>query len=165
MYISTYYQSIKIIIILSQVQESFEEELPYVPTTLPQERSVAMPMIPVRDRGGVLVRGVQRPRAAPPASVTVSTRAPPVAARAPPSTPAPPPPPAVTPRVQATTPPASADKLRIKLPRRQRVSSASSAQRPSRERTRSGGGDSGEFTVILTYKLASVHFCLMNRQN
>ncbi|CAH0625713.1 unnamed protein product [Chrysodeixis includens] len=44
------------------VQQSFEEELPYVPTTLPQERSVALPMVPVRERGGVLVSGVSRPR-------------------------------------------------------------------------------------------------------
>lgn len=32
------------------VQESFEDELPYVPTTLPLERSLALPMVPVRDR-------------------------------------------------------------------------------------------------------------------
>ncbi|KAH9632813.1 hypothetical protein HF086_016294, partial [Spodoptera exigua] len=48
------------------VQQSFEEELPYVPTTLPQERSVALPMVPVRERGGVLVSGVSRPRAVGP---------------------------------------------------------------------------------------------------
>ncbi|XP_028167051.1 leucine-rich repeat extensin-like protein 5, partial [Ostrinia furnacalis] len=45
------------------VQESFEDELPYVPTTLPQERSLALPMVPVRERGGVRVAAVQRPRA------------------------------------------------------------------------------------------------------
>lgn len=35
------------------VQESFEEELPYVPTTLPLERPLALPMIPVRERTAV----------------------------------------------------------------------------------------------------------------
>lgn len=35
------------------VQESFEEELPYVPTTLPLERPLALPMVPVRERTSV----------------------------------------------------------------------------------------------------------------
>lgn len=35
------------------VQESFEEELPYVPTTLPLERPLALPMVPVRERTAV----------------------------------------------------------------------------------------------------------------
>jgi hypothetical protein len=30
--------------------ESFEEDLPYVPTTLPLEKSVAIPMLPVKQR-------------------------------------------------------------------------------------------------------------------
>lgn len=100
---------------VSQVQESFEEELPYIPTTLPQERSVAVPMVPVRERGGVLVRSVQRPRAS----------AAPAPAPAAPSAAAP--------------PPAAADKLRIKLPRRPRAS-PSPAPTSTRERTRSGSG-------------------------
>lgn len=32
-------------------QDSFEDELPYVPTTLPLERSVAVPIVPVKQRG------------------------------------------------------------------------------------------------------------------
>ncbi|GBP22305.1 hypothetical protein EVAR_22591_1 [Eumeta japonica] len=50
-------------------QESFEEELPYVPTTLPLERSVALPMVPVRERPPVTamrVRPVDRPRSTTP---------------------------------------------------------------------------------------------------
>lgn len=93
------------------VQQSFEEELPYVPTTLPQERSVALPMVPVRERGGVLVSGVSRPRAAPP-----------------PARPAPPAPPAT---------PAHHDKLRIRLPRRPSTA-APAPRRHARPRTRSG---------------------------
>lgn len=31
-------------------EESFEEDLPYVPTTLPLEKSVAVPMMPVKQR-------------------------------------------------------------------------------------------------------------------
>lgn len=31
-------------------EESFEEDLPYVPTTLPMEKSVAMPILPVKQR-------------------------------------------------------------------------------------------------------------------
>ncbi|XP_072929361.1 uncharacterized protein [Epargyreus clarus] len=103
------------------VQESFEEELPYVPTTLPQERSVALPMVPVRERGGVRVAGVQRPRAArPPAARPPAPRPPPAA-----------PPPAPEPRI------------RIQLPRRARAASASGPSRRDRPRTRSGG-DRGE---------------------
>nr|XP_034833112.1 proline-rich protein 36-like [Maniola hyperantus] len=49
------------------VQESFEE-LPYVPTTLPLERSLALPMVPVRERGGVRVAPLQRPRARRPSA-------------------------------------------------------------------------------------------------
>lgn len=32
-------------------QDSFEDELPFIPTTLPQERSVAVPIIPIKQRG------------------------------------------------------------------------------------------------------------------
>ena len=31
-------------------EESFEEDLPYVPTTLPMEKSVAVPILPVKQR-------------------------------------------------------------------------------------------------------------------
>lgn len=31
-------------------EESFEDDLPYVPTTLPMEKSVAVPMLPVKQR-------------------------------------------------------------------------------------------------------------------
>lgn len=111
------------------VQESFEEELPYIPTTLPLERSVALPMVPVRERGGVRVAGVERPRAQPGGAAGV--RVP----RAPP--PAPP-----TPAAPPSSPPP--DKLRIRLPRRARPSSASASApttsaREARSRTRSGG--------------------------
>ncbi|XP_035437434.2 uncharacterized protein LOC118267504 isoform X1 [Spodoptera frugiperda] len=113
------------------VQQSFEEELPYVPTTLPQERSVALPMVPVRERGGVLVSGVSRPRAAGPGG-PAGPRAPAAAgATSGPRVPRPAPLPA---------PPAAAqDKLRIRLPRRA-GSSAPPARpdRPTRSRTRSG---------------------------
>ncbi|XP_061717949.1 serine/arginine repetitive matrix protein 2 isoform X1 [Cydia pomonella] len=99
------------------VQESFEDELPYVPTTLPLERSLALPMVPVRERGArVATAGTRRPRA--PSA---------------PRTPAPPPPP---PTPAAPT----GEKLRIKLPRRPRTASASGPPRPERPRTRSGGG-------------------------
>ncbi|KAJ8720465.1 hypothetical protein PYW07_012508 [Mythimna separata] len=100
------------------VQQSFEEELPYVPTTLPQERSVALPMVPVRERGGVLVSGVSRPRAAPPPA------------------PAPPAPRVPRPAPLSAPPLAPQDKLRIRLPRR--PSTAAAPRRPDRPRTRSG---------------------------
>lgn len=32
-------------------QDSFEDELPYIPTTLPLERSVAIPIVPIKQRG------------------------------------------------------------------------------------------------------------------
>ncbi|XP_014242788.1 titin isoform X2 [Cimex lectularius] len=47
--------------------DSVEEELPYVPTTLPQERSVAMPIIPIRQRmSEVKTCPVERPRSTTP---------------------------------------------------------------------------------------------------
>ncbi|KAL0829485.1 hypothetical protein ABMA28_004247 [Loxostege sticticalis] len=116
------------------VQESFEDELPYVPTTLPQERSLALPMVPVRERGGVRVAPVERPRAAAPrpSPVPRAPRVPPVplVPAAPPTTPAP--------RVSVTE-----DKIRIKLPRRPRTASASAAP-PRPERTRARSGSDGQ---------------------
>lgn len=56
------------------VQESFEDELPYVPTTLPQERSLALPMVPVRERGDVRVARVERPRPPHPHVPQVTTK-------------------------------------------------------------------------------------------
>ncbi|CAG9583491.1 unnamed protein product [Danaus chrysippus] len=108
------------------VQESFEE-LPYVPTTLPLERSLALPMVPVRERGGVHVAGVQRPRATRSASRQPGALTPPTPAAPSPAT--------------ADSP---ADRLYIKLPRRARtVSTASAAPPPPprnlRTRSRSGG--------------------------
>ncbi|CAG4992633.1 unnamed protein product [Colias eurytheme] len=98
------------------VQESFEE-LPYVPTTLPQERSLGVPIVPVRERGGVRVAGVQRPRATHNAVSTLGRVAAPSAA----------------PRD------APHERLRIQLPRRPRAASASAAPPPpERTRTRSG---------------------------
>ncbi|XP_076060758.1 uncharacterized protein LOC143036832 isoform X2 [Oratosquilla oratoria] len=50
-------------------QESFEEgELPYVPTTLPQERPMAVPMVPVKERVAELrmTQSIDRPRSATP---------------------------------------------------------------------------------------------------
>ncbi|CAG5023743.1 unnamed protein product [Parnassius apollo] len=116
------------------VQESFEEELPYVPTTLPLERSLALPMVPVRERSGVRVAGVQRPRAVAPPP------APPRVPRAPPTQPAAH---RFTPPAQPATPPAPvpADKLRIRLPRRTRTVSTTTPPRPERPRTRSGGDE------------------------
>ncbi|XP_045524300.1 serine/arginine repetitive matrix protein 1 [Pieris brassicae] len=108
------------------VQESFEE-LPYVPTTLPQERSLAVPIVPVRERGGVSVAGVRRPRASR-------------ATNAPPSAPLPTnaPPPAPSPHSPPSAPPVI-PRLHIRLPRRPRAASTSAAPpRPERPRTRSG---------------------------
>ncbi|CAH2041245.1 unnamed protein product, partial [Iphiclides podalirius] len=118
------------------VQESFEEELPYVPTTLPLERSLALPMVPVRERSGIRVAGVQRPRA------PRSARSP----RAVPADPTPPPPPPRAPPsalgVASPTERAQpSDKLRIRLPRRTRTTSVSAPPRPERPRTRSGGDE------------------------
>jgi hypothetical protein len=48
-------------------QDSFEEELPYVPTTLPQERSVAVPMVPIKQRiAEVKTCPIERPRSTTP---------------------------------------------------------------------------------------------------
>ncbi|XP_053608496.1 mucin-4 isoform X2 [Plodia interpunctella] len=108
------------------VQESFEDELPYVPTTLPLERSLALPMVPVRDRGDVRVAPLERPRATTPRN---SLPGPGVAR--PPPLPAPAP----------TRPPP--DKIRIKLPRRPRTASASGPTKGDRARTRTRSGSEG----------------------
>lgn len=49
-------------------QESYDDELPYVPTTLPEERSCAIPIIPVKERALMEVRTypVDRPRSTTP---------------------------------------------------------------------------------------------------
>ncbi|KRT79173.1 hypothetical protein AMK59_6830 [Oryctes borbonicus] len=49
-------------------QDSFEDELPYVPTTLPLERSVAVPIIPVKQRNAfeMKVYPIERPRSTTP---------------------------------------------------------------------------------------------------
>ncbi|KAL4705780.1 hypothetical protein ACJJTC_016374 [Scirpophaga incertulas] len=111
------------------VQESFEE-LPYVPTTLPQERSLALPMVPVRERGGVRTAARGRPRPPPAAAA----RAAPV--------PAPPVPAPLVPALPVPAPPAAPERIRIQLPRRPRAASAAGASalpaRPERTRTRSG---------------------------
>ncbi|KAJ2937478.1 hypothetical protein O0L34_g17521 [Tuta absoluta] len=113
------------------VQESFEEELPYVPTTLPQERSRAVPMLPVRERGPHThtTASVERPRSG-------STRG-----SGPPLAPPPPPP------VPAAVPPPPGERLRIRLPRRAsaaattNTTTTTTATSRSRPRTRSGSGD------------------------
>ncbi|CAK1543316.1 unnamed protein product [Leptosia nina] len=111
------------------IQESFEE-LPYVPTTLPQERSLAVPIVPVRDRGGVRVAGLQRPRAAPSALGPLP---------APPTTTVPVSSPATVSSVVMSMAAESSERLRIRLPRRPRAASTSAAPpRPERARTRSG---------------------------
>ncbi|XP_060804356.1 serine/arginine repetitive matrix protein 1 [Amyelois transitella] len=109
------------------VQESFEEELPYVPTTLPLERSLALPMVPVRERGGVLVAPLRRPRAAAPRHSLAG-----------PGVPGPPPLPqpggaAGGAAGGAEGAGSAARKLRIKLPR------ARTASAPARARAASDG--------------------------
>lgn len=49
-------------------QLSYEDELPYVPTTLPEERSVGVPLIPVKERANMEVKTypVERPRSTTP---------------------------------------------------------------------------------------------------
>ncbi|KAK9759134.1 hypothetical protein QE152_g197 [Popillia japonica] len=49
-------------------QDSFEDELPYVPTTLPLERSVAVPIIPVKQRNVLEMKvfPIERPRSTTP---------------------------------------------------------------------------------------------------
>lgn len=49
-------------------QESFDDELPYIPTTLPEERSVLVSLVPVKERSLMDVRTcpVERPRSTTP---------------------------------------------------------------------------------------------------
>ncbi|KAF2899633.1 hypothetical protein ILUMI_06542 [Ignelater luminosus] len=53
-------------------QDSFEDELPYVPTTLPLERSVAVPIVPVKQRGTFEMRTypIERPRSTTPINLS-----------------------------------------------------------------------------------------------
>ncbi|XP_057328703.1 uncharacterized protein LOC130669698 isoform X3 [Microplitis mediator] len=53
-------------------EESFEEDLPYVPTTLPMEKSVAVPMLPVKQRlQEVRTIPIERPRSTTPINPTL----------------------------------------------------------------------------------------------
>ncbi|XP_076168907.1 uncharacterized protein LOC143147504 isoform X11 [Ptiloglossa arizonensis] len=53
-------------------EESFEEDLPYVPTTLPLEKSVAMPILPVKQRlQEVRTIPIERPRSTTPINPTL----------------------------------------------------------------------------------------------
>lgn len=49
-------------------QDSFEDELPYVPTTLPLERSIAVPILPVKQRSTFEMKTcpIERPRSTTP---------------------------------------------------------------------------------------------------
>lgn len=49
-------------------QDSYDDELPYVPTTLPEERSIAIPIVPIKERALMDVRTfpVDRPRSTTP---------------------------------------------------------------------------------------------------
>ncbi|KAH0554233.1 uncharacterized protein LOC123263217 isoform X1 [Cotesia glomerata] len=53
-------------------EESFEEDLPYVPTTLPMEKSVAVPILPVKQRlQEVRTIPIERPRSTTPINPTL----------------------------------------------------------------------------------------------
>ncbi|XP_058808069.1 uncharacterized protein LOC131673798 isoform X1 [Phymastichus coffea] len=54
-------------------EESFEEDLPYVPTTLPLEKSVAIPILPIKQRVIQEVRTtpIERPRSTTPINPTL----------------------------------------------------------------------------------------------
>uniref|UniRef100_A0A1B0AC37 Uncharacterized protein n=1 Tax=Glossina pallidipes TaxID=7398 RepID=A0A1B0AC37_GLOPL len=49
-------------------QESFEDELPYIPTTLPEERAQGVPLIPMKERANMELKmcPVERPRSTTP---------------------------------------------------------------------------------------------------
>lgn len=53
-------------------QDSYDDELPYVPTTLPEERSICIPIIPVRERALMEVRTcpLERPRSTTPLNIS-----------------------------------------------------------------------------------------------
>ncbi|XP_015834671.1 nucleolar protein dao-5 isoform X2 [Tribolium castaneum] len=50
------------------LQDSYDDELPYVPTTLPQERSAALPIIPIKQRSTFEMKThpIERPRSTTP---------------------------------------------------------------------------------------------------
>lgn len=111
---------------------------------------MALPMVPVRERGGVLLAALERPRFARPAPRPGLDAAPrPAAGPAPHPAPRPAPGPALGP---APPPP---ERLRIRLPRRTRTASVASVAttpgpRTDRMRTRSGGD--GNFNIIMFSK-------------
>lgn len=43
-----------------------DDELPFIPTTLPLERSVAVPIVPIKQRGEVRTCSIERPRSTTP---------------------------------------------------------------------------------------------------
>ncbi|CAH1174121.1 unnamed protein product [Phaedon cochleariae] len=49
-------------------QDSFEDELPYIPTTLPLERSAAVPIVPIKQRSAYEVKtfSIERPKSTTP---------------------------------------------------------------------------------------------------
>lgn len=51
-----------------ELQDSFEDELPYIPTTLPQERSAAIPIVPIKQRNTFEMKTcpIDRPRSTTP---------------------------------------------------------------------------------------------------
>lgn len=53
-------------------QDSYDDELPYVPTTLPEERSLGISIMPVRERALMEVRTcpVERPRSTTPLNIS-----------------------------------------------------------------------------------------------
>ncbi|KAK4886634.1 hypothetical protein RN001_002905 [Aquatica leii] len=53
-------------------QDSFDDELPYIPTTLPLERSVAVPIVPVKQRGTFEMKTypIERPRSTTPINLS-----------------------------------------------------------------------------------------------
>ncbi|XP_044255344.1 titin isoform X2 [Tribolium madens] len=50
------------------LQDSYDDELPYVPTTLPQERSAALPIVPIKQRSTFEMKTcpIERPRSTTP---------------------------------------------------------------------------------------------------
>ncbi|KAF4523354.1 hypothetical protein B566_EDAN005508 [Ephemera danica] len=97
------------------MQDSFEDELPYVPTTLPQERSMAVPIVPVRQRLCPEMCPIDRPRSTTPinpANLDDFVQS--------------------GPRTGATPPPES-ERLRISLPREDSLGTARPLKSPHRK--------------------------------
>lgn len=46
------------------------EDLPYIPTTLPLERSVCVPIVPIKERTEIRTRAIDRPRSTTPINPT-----------------------------------------------------------------------------------------------